>query len=209
MEASVVKLQDCFPQDHRLNRVYRCGAALTALLLSAFGITGLLGHPAFFGTGGAHILGLSGNGLLSVVSITAAAVLLAAAVIGGSTASTVNLAMGALFYVGGFVHLALLGTGANVFAFRLPDVMASFAVGVVLLFFGAYGRIAGALPHDNPYWMARHAHSSAPPDTTPPPPAIGRELPESSPSALRTPSPARHERPRGEEVKPSNILRPW
>jgi hypothetical protein len=34
--------------------------------------------------------------------------------------------------------------------------MFSFAFGVMLVLFGVYGRVSGSLPHDNPYWRARH-----------------------------------------------------
>jgi hypothetical protein len=41
----------------------------------------------------------------------------------------INLVTGATFYFGGFADLAVLGTQANVLAFRLNDVVFSFAVG--------------------------------------------------------------------------------
>jgi hypothetical protein len=85
-------------------------------------------------------------------------------VIGGNIASIINLGMGLVFYISGFVNLALLDTQSNFLAFRFQNVMFSFAVGVMLMFFGAYGRVSGGLPHDNPYWRARHpeqAHAEA------------------------------------------------
>lgn len=151
-----MKFYDHLPQDHRLGRVYRCGAALMGLLLLVFGTLGLLDDLAFFSTRGERVLGLSSNGLLSLISIVAAVVLVAGAVVGGNAASVVNLGMGLVFYVSGFVNLALLDTRANFLAFRFQNVMFSFAVGVLLMFFGAYGRVSGGLPHDNPYWRARH-----------------------------------------------------
>jgi hypothetical protein len=144
------------PKDHRLGRVYRYGAGLTGLLLLVFGTLGLLDELAFFSTKGERVIGLSSNGTLSVISIAAAAVLIAGAVIGGNIASNINLGMGVVFYVSGFVNLALLDTQANFLAFRLQNVMFSFVVGVMLMTFGAYGRVSGGLPHDNPYWKARH-----------------------------------------------------
>jgi hypothetical protein len=151
-----MKLYDHLPQDHRLGRVYRYGAALTGAALLVFGILGLLDDLAFFNTSGERVLGLSSNGALSVISIVAAAVLIGGAVVGGNIASNINLGMGLLFYLSGFVNLALLDTQANFLAFHFQNVMFSFAVGVMLLTFGAYGRVSGGLPHDNPYWRARH-----------------------------------------------------
>jgi hypothetical protein len=151
-----MKLYDHLPQDHRLGAVYRYGAALMGLVLLVFGTLGLLDDLAFFSTSGERVMGLSSNGLLSLISIVAAVILVAGAVIGGNAASVINLGMGLVFYVSGFVNLALLDTQANFLAFRFQNVMFSFAVGVLLMFFGAYGRVSGGLPHDNPYWRARH-----------------------------------------------------
>lgn len=128
-----MKLYDHLPQDHRLGRAYRCGAGLTGLLLLVFGVLGLLDDPAFFSTSGDRVLGLSSNGLLSVISILAAAILIGGAVIGGNLASNVNLGMGGVFYLSGFVNLGLLDTQADFLAFRLANVMFSFAVGMLLV----------------------------------------------------------------------------
>lgn len=151
-----MRLYDHLPQDHRLGRFYRYSSALMGLALLAFGVLGLLDDLAFFSTSGQRVAGLSSNGLLSVISIVAALILVGGAVIGGNIASTINLGMGVVFYISGFVNLALLDTQANFLAFHLQNVMFSFAVGVLLMTFGAYGRVSGGLPHDNPYWRARH-----------------------------------------------------
>jgi hypothetical protein len=151
-----MRLQDHLPVDHRLGTVYRYGAGLCGLALLVFGTLGFLDNLAFFSTGGQHVAGLSSNGLLSLISIVFALVLIGGAFVGGNTASTVNMVVGALFVGSGFVNLALLDTSANFLAFRLQNVMFSFAVGLLLLTFGMYGRVGGGLPHDNPYWRARH-----------------------------------------------------
>lgn len=151
-----MQFQDHLPQDHRLGRVYRYSAGFMGLLLLVFGVLGLTDRLAFFSTSGEHVLGLSSNGALSVISIVAAAILIAGAAIGGNVASTINFVMGAVFVVSGAVNLALLDTQANFLAFRFQNVMFSFVVGMMLITFGAYGRVSGGLPHDNPYWRARH-----------------------------------------------------
>jgi hypothetical protein len=155
-----VKLQEHLPVDHHLGTVYRWGAALTGALLLVFGTLGFADDLAFFSTTGQKVAGLSSNGLLSLISIVTAAALVGAAVYGGNLASNVNMLIGTVFLLSGFVNLALLDTKANVLAFHLQNVMFSFIVGLMLLTFGMYGRVSGGLPHDNPYWRARHPETA-------------------------------------------------
>ncbi|MFF4327238.1 DUF4383 domain-containing protein [Streptomyces sp. NPDC001591] len=155
------RLDDHLPADHKLSQVYRVGAGLTGLLLMVFGILGLVHRIGFFDTGGDTVLALNTNGSLSVLSICIGALLFAGMVIGGTFASTLNIALGLLFIASGFVNLALLDTGLNFLAFRIQNVLFSFVVGVMLMWFGMYGRVGSALPHDNPYWRARHPEQAA------------------------------------------------
>lgn len=161
-----MKLHDERPVDHHLSQVYRAGAGLCGMALLVFGCLGLADGLAFFSTSGERIAGLSSNGLLSLVSVVTAVVLIAGALIGGTVASTVNITVGALFVLSGFVNLALLDSSANILAFRIPNVLFSFAMGLVIATFGMYGRVSGKLPLDNPYWRHRHPrpadHGSAP-----------------------------------------------
>ncbi|MFI1204215.1 DUF4383 domain-containing protein [Streptomyces sp. NPDC020883] len=150
------QINEHLPVDHRLNQVYRIGAGLMGLVLVAFGILGLTHNIGFFDTGGATVAGLSTNGSLSVISIVVGAVLFAGMVVGGNFASTLNIVLGALFLLSGFVNLGLLQTDANFLAFKIQNVLFSFVVGLLLLVFGMYGRVSGGLSHDNPYWRARH-----------------------------------------------------
>jgi hypothetical protein len=112
---------------------------------------GLLGGLAFFDTHGRAVLGMSSNGVLAVVSIVVAAVLVIAALRSGWWASTVMMVVGTLFLVSALANLAVLDTSLNLLAFRLPNVFFSVAAGLVLLILGAYGRVSGHLPDDNPY----------------------------------------------------------
>lgn len=144
------------PVDHRLNQVYRVGAGLMGLILIAFGILGLIDKIGFFDTGGDTVAGLNTNGALSVLSICVGLILLIGMLIGGNTASTLNMVLGVLFIASGFVNLALLDTPYNFLAFHMQNVIFSFVVGLMLMLFGMYGRVTGGLPHDNPYWRARH-----------------------------------------------------
>jgi hypothetical protein len=151
-----VKIDDHLPVDYRLNQFYRIGAGLMGLVLIAFGILGLIDKVGFFDTGGDTVAGLNTNGTLSVLSLCAGGLLFVGMVIGGNIASTVNMVLGVLFIGSGFVNLALLDSGSNFLAFHIQNVLFSFVVGILLMFFGMYGRVGSKLPHDNPYWRARH-----------------------------------------------------
>ncbi|MDX3533616.1 DUF4383 domain-containing protein [Streptomyces sp. MB09-01] len=155
------RLDDHLPTDHRLSQVYRVGAGLTGLLLVVFGILGLIDQVGFFDTGGDTVLALNTNGALSVLSICIGALLFTGMVIGGTFASTLNIVLGVAFIASGFINLALLDTGLNFLAFEIQNVLFSFVVGVMLMWFGMYGRVGSALPHDNPYWRARHPEEAA------------------------------------------------
>jgi len=141
----------------RLSRVHRIGAVVFGLALWAFGILGLVNRLAPFSTRGAPIMGLTSNGLLSVVSLVVGAVLVASAVRGGRTASTVLVVVGAAFVLSGVVNVLLLDTAFNVLAFGLTNVVFSLVAGALLLFLGAYGRFTGRLPGDNPYEQERRS----------------------------------------------------
>ncbi|MCK7626742.1 DUF4383 domain-containing protein [Streptomyces sp. RS10V-4] len=155
------QINEHLPVDHRLSRVYRIGAGLMGLVLVAFGILGLTDNIGFFDTGGATVAGLNTNGSLSVISIVVGALLFAGMVLGGNFASTLNIVLGGLFLLSGFVNLGLLQTDANFLAFKIQNVLFSFVVGLLLLVFGMYGRVSGGLPHDNPYWRTRHPEEAA------------------------------------------------
>lgn len=148
------------PVGHKLSRVYRFGAGLVGAGLVVFGIIGLVDRIGFFDTGGAQVAGLSTNGALGVLSIVVGGLLFSGMVRGGNFASSLNIVLGSLFVLSGFVNLALLETSYNFLAFRLQNVVFSFVVGVLLLLFGMYGRVSGGLPHDNPYWRHRHPEES-------------------------------------------------
>jgi hypothetical protein len=140
----------------RLDSVHRVGAVLFALGLWVFGILGLVNRLDPFTTNGTPVLGLSSNGLLSVISLVVGAILIAAAVRGGRTASTVTVIVGVAFILSGLANVLVLDTPLNLLAFRMPNVIFSLIAGALLLFLGAYGRYTGRLPDDNPYHVERH-----------------------------------------------------
>ncbi|GGJ98444.1 hypothetical protein GCM10011583_32390 [Streptomyces camponoticapitis] len=151
-----MRLDEHLPVDHRLSMVYRIGAGLIGLVLLVFGILGLVDQIGVFGTGSHTTAGLNTNSALSILSICVGVLLFAGMLIGKNFASTLNMILGVLFILSGFVNLALINTGFNPLAFRIQNVLFSFVVGVLLMFFGMFGRVSGGLPHNNPYWRARH-----------------------------------------------------
>ncbi|MEU3981666.1 DUF4383 domain-containing protein [Streptomyces sp. NPDC026672] len=162
-----IQFDDHLPVDHRLSQVYRVGAGLMGLFLLAFGILGLTNNIGFFDTGDNTALGLNTNGTLSVLSICVGLLLCVGMVVGGNFASTLNMVLGVLFILSGFLNLGLLDTAHNFLAFRIQNVLFSFVVGVLLMFFGMYGRVSSTLPPDNPYWRARHPEATAGPQEPP------------------------------------------
>ncbi|MGP3971191.1 DUF4383 domain-containing protein [Streptomyces sp. 6N223] len=150
------RLDEHLPVHHRLSLVYRIGAGLMGAFLCVFGVLGVTENIGFFATGDDEVLGLSTNGALSWLSIVVGLILLGGMVKGGNVASSLNLVIGVAFVLSGFANLAVLETDVNVLNFRMGNVIFSFAVGLMLMIFGMYGRVSGRLPHDNPYWQARH-----------------------------------------------------
>lgn len=139
------------PRRHPVHVVHRVGAGLLGVFLCLFGALGFVAASSAFGREGDVVFGLSTNGALAAVSVVVGLVLVLAAWWGDPLSSTVEMAAGGLFLVSGLVHLAVLGTGWNIFAFAFSNVVFSLAVGLVLGFLGAYGRLSGGLPPDNPY----------------------------------------------------------
>lgn len=143
------------PGGSRVHVVHRIGAVVVAAVIAVFGLLGFAGGLDFFSTEGEEILGLSSNGLLSTISVVTAVVLVAAALRGPRTASTVMIVVGVLFLVSALANLAVLETGWNVLAFGISNVVFSVVAGFLLLMLGAYGRVSGNLPPDSPYARRR------------------------------------------------------
>ena len=140
----------------RINALHRTSAIVLGLGLAVFGVLGLLNRLEPFSTTGAPVLGLSSNGLLSVISLVTAAVLIVAGLRGGRTASTVTVTVGALFLLSGVGNALVLNGPFNILAFRMSNVIFSLLAGLLLLCLGAWGRFTGRLPDDNPYRRERH-----------------------------------------------------
>lgn len=156
-----MKLQDELPVDHQLGAVYRWGAAFCGVVLLIFGSLGFADALSPFTTDGNTVAGLSSNGALSLISVLVGAALIAGGVIGGNFASGLNMAVGTLFLLSGFVHIFILDRPANILGFGMTNVIFSFVMGLVILTFGMYGRVSSKLSHDNPYWQRRHPREAA------------------------------------------------
>ncbi|PRW65018.1 DUF4383 domain-containing protein [Actinopolyspora mortivallis] len=146
-----MRIDRYLPPEHWLSKVYRAGAAAFGGGLIAFGVLGFTNNLGFFSTSGTQILGLSSNGLLSLISVIVGAVLIAAAAVGGPLASTTTATIGGLFLLSGLLNLAVLDTAWNLLAFEIQNVVFSLVAGMLLLFVGLYGRVSGGLPSDNPF----------------------------------------------------------
>ncbi|MEU2351060.1 DUF4383 domain-containing protein [Modestobacter sp. NPDC049651] len=154
----------------RVYAVQRIGAVTVSLVLLVFGVLGLTGGAHFFTTRGERVLGMSSNGLLSVLSVVAAVALTVAVWRGPRRASTAMIAFGVLFFLSAVGNLAVLRTGLNVLAFGFSNIVFSVAVGFVLLVLGCYGRVSGNLPADSPYAHPRPVTGETP-DSYPSTPA--------------------------------------
>jgi hypothetical protein len=139
----------------RLDRIHRTGSVVIGLGLWVFAVLGFVQRLDFLSTMGAPVLGLSSNGLLSVISVVFGAILIVAGVRGGRMASTIEMIVGALFLLSGLANVLVLDTDLNILAFRMPNVIFSLIVGGLLLCVGGYGRFTGRLPADNPYNLER------------------------------------------------------
>ncbi|MGI8815895.1 MAG: DUF4383 domain-containing protein [Pseudonocardia sp.] len=149
------------PGPHPVHTIHRVSAAAIGGFLCVFGGLGLAPSPPMLTTVGAVVLGLATNGLLAVISLVVGVALLGSAAVGGPAASTISVVLGGLFLLSGIVNGVLVGTSMNVLAFQLSNVLFSLLVGGVLIITGAYGRITGGLPLDNPY------HRDVPDDALP------------------------------------------
>ncbi len=136
---------------HPVFWVHRIGAALVALVLWAFAGLGFATGTGFLTTHGARALGMTGNGLLSTISVVVGVILALAAIVGGPLASTTCVVIAALFLVSGLANMFVLNGPHNLLAFTFPNVAFSLVVGVVLLSIGLYGRASAQLPADNPF----------------------------------------------------------
>lgn len=150
----------------RLDQLHRVGAILFGLGLIGFGVLGLVDRLEMLSTSGRTVLGLSSNGLLSVISLIVGGTLVAAGARGGRTASTILVVIGAAFVLSGVANVLVLGTPLNLLAFRMSNVVFSLIAGALLLFLGAWGRFTALLPHDNPYWRERHGNDERPDELT-------------------------------------------
>ncbi|MDQ0401687.1 DUF4383 domain-containing protein [Streptomyces sp. NBC_01723] len=156
-----MKLRDELPVDHHLASVYRYGAGFCGLVLLAFAALGFADALSPFRTGGGMVAGMTTNVALSVISTVVGLALLGGAVIGGNVASTLNIVVGALFFLSGFAHIFVLDRPANILGFGMSNVIFSFVMGLFIATFGMYGRVSSKLSHDNPYWAARHPEQAA------------------------------------------------
>lgn len=127
-------------------QVRRVGAVVVGACLAVFGVLLLVAHVGFFTTQGVQVLGMTGNGLLAVLSLVVGALLIAAGILGGRIATWVTVVFGVLFLASGLVNVTVVGSSLNRLAFTMPNVVFSLVVGVLLTAVGGYGLFGGQLP---------------------------------------------------------------
>ena len=142
--------------DRRLDAVYRWGAVAVAVPLIITGLLGAAGHGVGFAVDHEVVPGVSAAEALGFLMVAVGSFLVGGAIVGGTVASTVNIAVGAVLVLGGLGALLVLDTPHNLLALRISDVICGFVAGMVLLTSGMYGRFSGRLPYDNPYWRSRN-----------------------------------------------------
>jgi hypothetical protein len=130
------------PVNHPARPLLRVLAAVIGLYVLSFGIAGLVDTwgLSFFNRDDNWVLGLRTNPAFSVLSILAAAVLVAGAAYGRNVDHFINLTGGVVFLVAGIVMMTLLRTEANLLNFAMVNCIVSFLIGLVLLQAGLYGK---------------------------------------------------------------------
>jgi Domain of unknown function (DUF4383) len=150
-----------------LNGLHRVGAVVFGLGLGVFGVLGAINRLDWFSTSGEPVLGLTSNGLLSLISLVVGSILVAAGIRGGRTASTITVVVGAVFLLSGVANVLVLDSPFNILAFGMPNVIFSLISGGLLLVLGSWGRFTGRLPAGNPYRQDRHPDEGDPLDEQP------------------------------------------
>lgn len=131
------------PVNHPARPFYRTLAAATSLYVLGFGIVGLIetwGRP-LFDRGDTWALGLQTNPAFSFLSIGAGLVLLGAAVYGRNIDHFLHIGGSVVFYVSGFIMMALLRTDLNFLNFSMRNCIVSYLIGTVFLLAGLYGKV--------------------------------------------------------------------
>jgi len=131
------------PVNHPLQPFYRILGGLSGIFVLVFGIVGLertAGDP-LFQRGDATVFGLHLNLAFAIISIAVGMVLVLGAAYGRNVDHYINLVGGCIFLVAGVIMMLLLQTDANFLNFRMSTCIVSFAIGIVLLAAGLYGRV--------------------------------------------------------------------
>jgi hypothetical protein len=138
-----VRSRESAPGWAPIARVRRAGAIVIGLCLLIFGVAVLVANPGFFAVHGPEVLGMTGNGLLGVLSVVVGLILIGAGLRGGRLATLATTVFGVLFVLSGIINLSALNTSANKLAFTASNVWFSLVVGIVLVLIGLYGVFGG------------------------------------------------------------------
>ena len=136
-----------FPINHHLRPLYRLLCAAGGLYMLVFGVAGFVetsGSDFFTQTDAEWVLGLRTNPAFALLSIIAGAVVLGANLIGRNLAHQINQLAGVVLTIVGMGSLALMQTGANVFAFSMVNVIVTFILAGITGVASLYDRVGSA-----------------------------------------------------------------
>ena len=149
-----------FPINHHLRPLYRLLCAAGGLYMLVFGVAGFVetsGSDFFTQTDAEWVLGLRTNPAFALLSIIAGAVVLGANLIGRNLAHQINQLAGVVLTIVGMGSLALMQTGANVFAFSMVNVIVTFIMAFLIGTASLYDR-TGSHEQASAEEAFRHSH---------------------------------------------------
>lgn len=133
-----------FPINHHLRPLYRLLCVVAGLYMLVFGVVGFVqtsGKPFFTQDEAEWVLGLRTNTAFALLSLVAGVVVLGANLIGRNLAHHVNQLAGVVLTVVGMAMLALMQTGANIFAFSMVNVIVTFILAGITGVASLYDRV--------------------------------------------------------------------
>ena len=137
-------MYDELPLNHPLHGLHRTLAFVCAVLFVIFGVVGLVVTAVGDGIGSRRsvaILGLGGNGALSVFMIVLGVIIALGTLVGGKVVHLVYLASSGLLGLIGLAMLALLNTDLNVLGFTMATCIAVYLAATLLFLNGTYTKV--------------------------------------------------------------------
>ncbi|WP_213452953.1 DUF4383 domain-containing protein [Rhizomonospora bruguierae] len=140
------------PVNHPLRPFYRTLVALTGLYLVVFGVVGLVttGDEKGIGRSDARVLGQGANLTLAVIFLVLGVVVLAGVLVGRNLDVLLNNYLGWSLIGIGTLSMLVSHTDANVLNFTIITCIVAYAVGLMLVTAGLYGKVGPVRPASVP-----------------------------------------------------------